>query len=211
MLLNAAVVMAQSDLRLGVNLDPMASWLSPKTNEIDKDGTRPGIAGGLTIEYYFHPNYGLTSGLNLGVQGGNVLYEETVEIDIGDDSPVRLDPPPNTVTYNLSYMTIPLGLKLKTNEIGYFTYFAHLGLTHQINIGARASSSGNNLNKDNVPKEINLLNMSYFFGGGVEYNIGGNTSLMAGILFNNGFIDVLSNDDHKAVLNYLTIRVGVLF
>jgi hypothetical protein len=108
-------------------------------------------------------------------------------------------------------MTIPLGLKLKTNEIGYFTYFAHLGLTHQINIGARASSSGNNLNKDNVPKEINLLNMSYFFGGGVEYNIGGNTSLMAGILFNNGFIDVLSNDDHKAVLNYLTIRVGVLF
>ncbi len=210
LLLNAAVVMAQSDLRLGVNLDPMASWLSPKTNEIDKDGTRPGIAGGLTIEYYFHPNYGLTSGLNLGVQGGNILYEQPVSISTGDDTSVEL-PASTSVTYNLSYMTIPLGLKLKTNEIGYFTYFAHLGLTHQINIGARASSSGNGLNKDNVPKEVNLLNMSYFFGGGIEYNIGGNTSLMAGVLFNNGFIDVLSNDDHKAVLNYLTIRVGVLF
>jgi hypothetical protein len=67
------------------------------------------------------------------------------------------------------------------------------------------------LSKDNVKKEINLFNTNYFFGGGVEYNVGGNTSLLAGIFFNNGFLDVLSNNDHKAVLNYLTFRVGVLF
>ena len=74
-----------------------------------------------------------------------------------------------------------------------------------------ATSTGSGLNKDNVADEINLLGMSYFFGGGIEYNIGGNTSLLAGLFFNNGFVDVLSNNDHKAVLNYLTFRVGVLF
>ena len=56
-----------------------------------------------------------------------------------------------------------------------------------------------------------MLNMSYFFGGGVEYNIGGNTSLTAGIFYDNGFIDVLSNNDHKAVSNFITFRIGVLF
>jgi len=209
-LFNASLVIAQSSLRLGVNLDPMASWLSAKTNRIDKDGTRPGISGGLMVEYYFHPNYGLVTGLNLGVQGGSLLYEDPVSISTGDNSSVALEAG-STVVYNLSYISIPVGLKLKTNEIGYFTYFAQLGFNQQINIGSRASSTGNGLNKDNVPKETNLLNMSYFFGGGVEYNVGGQTSLLAGIFFNNGFVDVLSNNDHKAVLNYLTFRVGVLF
>jgi hypothetical protein len=210
LIMNVSAVFAQSNLRLGVNLDPMASWLSPKTNRIDKDGGRPGISGGLMVEYYFHPNYGIITGINLGVQGGNVLYNDSVKISTGDNTSVLL-PAGSTVAYNLSYISIPVGLKLKTNEIGYFTYFAELGFTQQINIGSRATSTGNGLNKDNVPRETNLLNMSYFFGGGVEYHIGGQTSLLAGIFFNNGFFDVLSNDNHKAVMNYLTFRVGVLF
>ncbi len=107
-LVNVSVVFAQSKLRLGVNLDPMTSWLSPKTNRIDKDGARPGLAGGLMVEYYFHPNYGLVTGLNLGIQGGNVLYKDTVNISTGDNSSVRI-PAGNTVAYNLSYITLPVG------------------------------------------------------------------------------------------------------
>jgi hypothetical protein len=100
---------------------------------------------------------------------------------------------------------------LKTNEIGHFTYYAQMGLRHYFNIGARATATGSGLSKDNVSKEINFFNVSYFFGGGVEYNIGGNTSLTAGLFYDNGFTDVLSNDDHKAVLNFVTIRLAVLF
>jgi len=209
-LLDMTFMSGQEGLRLGVNLDLLASWLSPKTNLIDKDGTRPGIKGGLKVEYYFHPNYGIVTGLNIGTQGGSVLYEEPVNIKTGESMSVDLVEG-STVVYSLSYIYLPIGLKLKTNEIGYLTYFAELGFNQQINIGSRASSTGNGLNKDNVPKEINLLNISYFFGGGVEYNIGGQTSIFAGVFFNNGFADVLSNNDHKAVLNYLTVRVGVLF
>jgi len=209
-LINVSILSGQQGLRLGVNLDLMASWLSPKTNLIDKDGTRPGIKGGLIVEYYFHPNYGIITGLNIGAQGGSVLYEEPVNIKTGEDMSVLIEEG-STVVYSLSYITLPIGLKLKTNEIGYFTYFAELGFNQQVNIGSRASSTGNGLNKDNVPKETNLLNMSYFFGGGLEYNVGGQTSLLAGVFFNNGFVDILSNNDHKAVLNYLTFRVGVLF
>lgn len=210
MLVNVSVVFGQSNLRLGVNLDPMASWLSPKTNRIEKDGGRPGISGGLMVEYYFHPNYGFVTGLNLGVQGGNVLYTDSVSISTGDQTSVVLQPG-STAAFSLSYLTIPVGLKMKTNEIGYFTYFAELGFKQQINIGSKATSTGNGLNKDNVPKEINLFNMAYFFGGGVEYNIGGQTSILAGIFYNNGFIDVLSDNNHKAVMNYLSFRIGVLF
>lgn len=210
LLMNSSFVFAQSNLRLGVNLDFMASWLSPKSNRIDKDGARPGIGGGLMIEYYFRPNYGFITGLTLATQGGNILYNDSLNISIGDRGSVPILAG-STVAYNISYLSIPLGLKLKTNEIGYFTYFAELGLMQMINIGSRATSTDNRLNKDIVPKEINLFNMAYFFGGGVEYNVGGQSTLLAGIFFNNGFIDVLSNNDHKAVQNYLTFRFGVIF
>jgi hypothetical protein len=209
-LVNMTAAFAQSDLRLGINMDLMATWLTPKTNGISNDGARPGIGGGLVVEYYFRPNYGFVTGLNLAAMGGNVQYNDSVSIKTGNNESVKLRSG-SSVAYHLNYLSIPVGLKLKTNEIGYFTYFAQLGLVQQINMGAKASSSHSLLNKDNVGEEINLFNMGYFFGAGLEYNVGGQTSLYAGLYYNNGFIDVLSNNDHKAVLNYMTLRVGVLF
>jgi hypothetical protein len=89
---------------------------------------------------YFHPNYGFVTGLNLGVYGGNVLYVDSVSISTGDQSSVVLRPG-STAAFNLSYLTIPVGLKMKTNEIGYFTYFAELGFKQQLNIGSKATST----------------------------------------------------------------------
>ncbi len=209
LILDVTTVFAQSDLRLGVNLDPMATWLSPKTNRIEKDGARPGIAGGLMVEYFFKEHYGLVTGVNLGINGGNLLYNDTINFTT-EDGNVGLYPG-STVAFNLSYLTIPIALKMKTNEIGYFTYFAELGFNQHINVGSKASSTGSGLSKDLISKEINLFNMSYFVGGGVEYNIGGQTSLLAAVFFNNGFVDVLSHNRHKAVANYLSFRIGILF
>jgi len=210
LLFDAAFVSAQSKLRLGVHLDPLITWFSPKTSRIDKDGSRPGLSGGLIVEYYFQQNYGFITGLSLTTMGGNLLYSDQVNITTDNNNNVLVEAG-STVAYRTGYLNIPVAVKLKTNEIGYFTYFAQLGLTQHISIGARATSTGNGLSKDNVDKEINLFGMSYFFGGGLEYNISGRTSLMAGLFYNNGFIDVLSNNDHKAVLNYFNLRLGILF
>ena len=50
------------------------------------------------------------------------------------------------------------------------------------------------LDKDNVGKEIGLFNLSFFIGGGIDYDLGGTTALNLGIFYNNGFIDLLSNE-----------------
>lgn len=209
-LLNVSGAFAQSKLRLGVNLDPLATWFSPVTKGIEKDGARPGLSGGLIVEYYFRPNYGFVTGLNITALGGNLMYNDSVYISTGSGGKILVRGG-STVVYHVNYLTVPIALKLKTNEIGYFTYYAQLGLTQQINISSRGTATKSGLSKENVSKEFNLLGMSYFFGGGIEYNIGGETSLTFGIFYNHGFTDVLSNDNHKAYLNYLTFRVGVLF
>ncbi len=201
---------AQSPVRLGAHIDPVFSWFSTKTSQIQKDGARLGYNGGLIVEYYFAPNYALVTGLNLTQIGGNLLYKEPVDITTGEGDHVPV-PAGTTVAFNVNYLTIPMALKLKSNQIGYFTYFAEMGFSPQVNIGSRASSEGNALHKDNVSKEINAFNVSFFFGGGIEYNIGGQTSLVGGIFFNNGFIDILSSDRHNGQLNFVNIRFGVMF
>lgn len=201
---------AQSNLRLGAHFEPIVSWFSPKSASIEKDGARPGYSGGLSVEYYFSPNYALASGLSLTSLGGNLLYRNETTITRGGGSDVILDPG-TTVAYTLSYLSIPATLKMKTNQIGFVSYFAQLGFYPLINIGSRAKSTDHKLQKDNVSEEINALSLSYGFGGGVEYNIGGQTAIEVGVFFNNGFTDILSQQDHRAALNYLTLRAGIMF
>jgi hypothetical protein len=210
LLIKIGQVYAQSDIRLGVHIDPIVTWFGTKSTKIDKDGSRLGVSGGLIFESYFRPNYAFVTGISITSLGGNLLYNDSVNILTGEGTRVMLDAG-TSVAYVLNYLTIPVALKMKSNQIGYFKYFAQLGLMPQFNIGTKATSTDGGLEKVNVPKEINLVNLSYFFGGGVEYNIGGNTELVAGLFYNNSFTDFLSNNTHQAIINFLTLRLGVIF
>jgi opacity protein-like surface antigen len=50
-------------------------------------------------------------------------------------------------------------------------------------------------------------------GGGVEYDVGGNTAINLGIQYSNGLTDVTDIDylDEKSVFNSLRIVLGVMF
>jgi hypothetical protein len=208
----ASINLSGQDFRIGINFDPVISWFSPNTKLIDKAGSRLGFSGGLMLETAFQENYIFATGLNLAYMGGNLLYNDTsTNFTVDKDVPVSIDSA-TTVEYSLQYISIPLSLKLKTNPIGYISYFGQLGLTPQINVSAKATSdNGGKLDKDNVAKEIGLFNLSFFIGGGIDYDLGGTTALNLGIFYHNGFVDQLSNDTHKAALKYVSLRLGVLF
>jgi len=205
--------LAGQNFRFGVNLDPVICWLSSDSKPIDSDGAKLGFNGGLMLETNFQKNYAFATGLNLTFLGGNLLYKDPTNIHTEKGETVAISATtPTTVEYSLQYVTIPLSLKMKSNPIGYISYYAQLGLTPQFNIKARAKATGGLLDRDNVMDEINLFNLSYFIGGGIEYALGGTTALNLGIFFNNGFIDVLDkNKDYKAVQNYFNLRLGVMF
>jgi hypothetical protein len=203
--------LAGQNFRFGVNLDPVISWFSPDSKPIEKDGAKLGFNGGLILETNFQKNYIFATGINLTYMGGNLLYEDSTNIHTEEGETVSISAN-TTVEYSLQYISIPLSLKMKSNQIGYINYYAQLGLTPQFNIKARAKSEGAVLDRDNVMDEINLFNLSYFIGGGIEYSLGGTTALNIGIFFNNGFIDLLDkNKDYKAAMNFVNLRLGVMF
>src|SRR4029079_16639540 len=84
--------------------------------------------------------------------------------------------------------------------------------TTQTQIGSATPTtvSGETTNKD-VQDDINAFNLSMIIGAGLEYGLSGNTVILAGLTFDNGFLDVLDSDKYKANNNYLALTLGILF
>lgn len=197
------------DVKFGVHIDPKITWQAPEARDVQSQGSVFGFGGGLIIDKYFQNNYAFETGISMGTQGGKLKFGYDFPLEVYDD--IDTLPAETTVNYKLQYITIPLGLKLKSNEIGYFTFFVNLGFTNQLNIKAKASTdNADGLNDDSIKKEINWFDMGYHFGGGIEYALSKDTSVLLGILYQNGFLDITTAAP-RVNSRVLTIRTGILF
>lgn len=199
---------------LGIKAAPSISWMTTNQDDYSSEGAKLGFSWGLTSEFYFAKNYALATGLQFIYMGGKLSYPE-----IKEDEPVTL-----TRDYRIRYLEIPAVLKLKTNEIGDFKFFGQLGL----GFGVRMSSKGEDeyrlngqtilVDYTDIDSDTKLFRSSMIIGAGVEYPFDNNTSLVAGINFNNGFSNALKGknsvniyNEHRAKTNFIELSLGVMF
>lgn len=200
---------ATAQVRFGVVAHPQYTWMASETADVTNLSGKIGFNGGLILENYFAENYAIMSGISISVEGGKLSYEDTLQYIVNDARVPIL--PETKLDYSLQYVQIPLGLKLKSNEIGYTTFFANLGFTAGINIKARLKDSEKHIQDENISEEIKLFNLGYHFGGGIEYSLGGNTSVLAGVTFVNGFVDITGRNEDKVTMKNISLRLGILF
>lgn len=201
--------LSAQQLKIGVFAEPQITWLKPDSRNIVSTGSAFGFDGGVLLTKYFQKNYAFQTGVSLGKVGGGMQFGNHITFTAyGEDTTLA---PGTSVDYKLKYISVPVGLKLKTNQIGYFSYFARLGFLNQFNIDARATSSDNALDDSNISEEIFFYNLSYYFGIGAEYNISEDTALLIALNFNNGFIDITTDDNVKASTRSVSLRIGVIF
>ena len=201
----------QSGLHFGLKAAPSLAWLRTDTKGIESDGSKFGFSYGLITEFRFAPNYAFATGLDVTYRGGKFKRAITLLDTITK----------TTSSISLQYIEIPVTLKLKTNQIGYLTYYLQAGVAPGLNIRAKAdyettlqsgtyTLNGTESNVD-VKDDINNFNLSMIIGGGLEYTLSGSTTLLVGVQFNNGFLDVIDGDEIKANSNYLALTIGILF
>ena len=236
--------------KIALHVDPNVAWLKPDNNNLTSDGTRLNFGYGISIDKMFTDNYAIATGLQIFNAGGKLNYfrEDIAENSI-NDSTYKSIAKINRV-YKLKYLEIPLTLRLRTNEVGYITYWVQVGVGLGFNIKARADDSieytdiynngdwdrpnANILDRTDenidINDEVQLFRTSLIAGGGIEYNLSGDVSLVAGIIYNNAFSNVLKGDGvssdgdqpdfsqdkpqtfkMKAISNALSLQVGILF
>ncbi len=104
-----------------------------------------------------------------------------------------------------------MGLKLKTEELGYATFFIQLGFNPMILINAKATSDNGVLDKHDIQESVHRFILGYHAGAGVEYQLGGSTALTGGLRWSAGLTDVTDNDQANVKTNVISIHLGILF
>ncbi|MCB0396380.1 MAG: PorT family protein [Flavobacteriales bacterium] len=217
-----------SNFRFGIKGAPSLAWLKPDSKAFESAGSQVKFAYGLITEFKLGKTTSFVTGLDVAYAGGKLNFKDSVwYTEAGDTSIFHL----MKRKYTLQYVDLPLLLKMKTNEIGYMTYFAQFGFNLGFNIKSRAvdevkqdKSTTTVVKEDvNVIKDVNFMRVALNIGLGVEYNITGNTSLLIAANYNNGFTNSFLGSSKslmtkqnealktKAFSNYMSLTVGFLF
>jgi hypothetical protein len=203
----------QDRIAFGVHVDPVISWFSTDISKVKNNGARPGFNFGLTYNRYFAQNYSFSTGISLLSAGGKLVSKDTTVMDFSNFRSTVL--PNNTIVYKLQYIAIPVGLKLQTNQIGFVSYFADLGLVPKLVVNRKIDIPSLSISGENGSNELRMFNMSYHITGGVEYSLGGTTALVFALDFDNNFLDITkdnSSQPHDKVSHKIfSFRFGVNF
>jgi len=196
-------------LEIAVHADPQFAWITSDEAAVTGNGSVFNLNTGLEFDIFFMPNYAFTFGVDLNNQGGRMAYSDTTRFQQTNN--ILEIPPGETVKHNLQYLGVPLGLKLKTEEMGYTTFYVHGGLAPMFNMKASTSSEPLQLVRENIQPEIHRFSMNYFVAAGIEYRLAGNTAIIFGFKWTAGFNDVTDNDFANNNLNSAGINLGVVF
>jgi hypothetical protein len=195
------------------------TWMKPDMKEWSNDGVRFGYGYGFMAEFALAPNIVIASGFDVMYGSGKMKLSDTLfSYDNMTDKLSNI----NSI-YKIQYLQIPITLKMRTNEINYFRYYMRVGGSLGLRIGTKyteeISAQDNSFifrtyDNEKANNRISLFRATFDIGAGIEYSLGGTTALLAEIYFNNGLTNSLkeyNNFKFNAKVNYLMLRVGILF
>lgn len=214
------------NFRFGLKAAPLVNWYQPEGKIISPYGAKIGFTGGLITEFRLSKVVCVETGAQIDVTGGKLQFNNGGPSNPGantvsyfyntlDDAIVKYkDAEPadihyqlNSRNYKVTYVTIPILLKMKTKEIGGFTYFGQIGINNSfrwrafandelqvINDATNTLGSNESKSKVDITKDMSFYTASLNFGFGAEMNLSGTTSLVFGLNYNLGFTNVVKNN-----------------
>ena len=120
---------------IGVSIGPSVDWLASRTDGYEKDGTILGLRYGIPLDINLtkSTNFYFSTGVKFAHTGGMLCFEDTFIID-------ENIPPFEAIRhrkYNVMYVALPTGVKLKTPTFNNFVIGGHLGLEHGISLSSK--------------------------------------------------------------------------
>ena len=194
------------DYQIGIKIGPSFSGVKTKTEgtntTVDRDGTSVKFLLGAFVDLPFKENYFFHAGINYA--------SKATKISVSDGS--FAGGLPIMEGYNHESIQVPLLLKLYTNEVLLDTkFFFNFGLVPEILLSSSDEAPTNLLIED-----FKGFDVSGNFGGGIEYGIGVNTSVYAGLNYYMGFLNQvkiqnLTFDEFTLKSTLFSLEVGIKF
>ncbi len=206
--------LAQDDdksFKFGLKAVPSIAWYKPDDKKkLTSAGSQLKFGYGLMMDFKLAGSAWLCSGFQVDYDGGKLTFLDTAAYQLNQDNEFVKDPLDSNLnfklderTYKVNYLTIPLTLRLRTKEIGMMTYFGQFGFPLSVKLKARAEDQvrpitgvntfGSVATKEDldITNDMGVMNIGLTIGAGAEYNLSGSTSIIFGINYTQGFLNVL--------------------
>lgn len=207
-ILTPALAGAQN-LLFSFKANPQITWFSGSEDSYEANGSFGGFNLGIEGDFFFTEKYAFTAGFMVNRLKGGVIYDDVIRFE-STDTTKWLDPG-SRITHTLQYINVPLGVKFKTIEIGYSTFWFNTGISPAFMIKSRAADESDTYNNTDLIDDFKFFNLSYFIKAGVEYSLGGSTALIGGIGYNSGLTDITKSSRETLNTRSFSIILGVSF
>jgi hypothetical protein len=176
------------DYRYGIYAAPVISWFRTDAENISNKGARAGFDFSISAERRLTDNWHFTSGLAFTNTSARLVNANSSFFRFHDYTAIVAAGEP--VIYSLQFLSVPVGIKIKTDETGYFTYFAEFGLDPEVVITGKVDIPSDNIKGKVAMTEIKRFNAGYHLKAGTEYSIDGNTSLILAMGYETNIFDI---------------------
>ena len=190
-----------SQVRLGLTAHPTFGFLKVENGK--GNGLSTGFSYGLISDFEFAENYSFATGLTVTTINGSGTVLNYQPYHGNNPAQKEYD-----VKFKMQYLQVPLSIKLKTDEINDLKWYGQFGLTTDFRISAKQDVD----QVDDIKANSNtkFFRAGMLIGGGAEYRIGGKTSLMGGLSYNNGLTNI-ADKDQLVKNHYIGLNLAVFF
>ncbi len=190
-------------LSFGLQASMNTSWITSDNKGYINDGLKVGLNYGLVTDFSLADNQNYYFSTGVVFVNTPVAMSSPGAYFLGNTSAITgrfVESSTEALSYKLRYIQIPLSLKMKTAEIGYIKYFGQFGFTPGFRIRARKAgtitydSGTEEVEEVDASDDISNLRLGIEIGGGIEYNLTGNTNLVVSLTYNAGFTNILNGN-----------------
>ncbi len=127
-------------LNFGFSFAPTLNWMYPATTGFERDGMCIGMRYGININVNLTPrkSYYVSTGFFMEQLGGKMKFLDNITIPIGNHTISTTD---IRRRYNAHYLTIPVGITLKTKSLRDFFVIGNFGLYNSFLLQATNSDT----------------------------------------------------------------------
>lgn len=182
---------AYKPVSLGITFAPNVSWHRYGNGvDVNRDW-EIGYGYGLLADFGLSENYYFATGFLVNTIKSSV--------DIGPDQ--------LSTTYTTQYVEMPIGLKLKSTQRYYRSYYGQFGFTGGVAINS--DKQVEDLEREDF--DAKTFRLALAIGGGIEWQLDHNLRMVTGLTFNNGFTKILDDGYGKPKDSYLALNFAIFF
>lgn len=229
-----AQIADESMYEFGLRIAPQVSWSKPDSKSITDGGISLDWNYGFHVAKKFTSRYAIAFEVNVINMTSKIKVIDSINVFSPTKLPAGAPVTDMSLNFHLRYLQIPILFKMTTDPFkDKWKAYGEFGLGFSFLIRSKVDVSSSVLklndvdvdhpdngdvfyiNSDKFDKnystQINLIRPSFIVGGGLVYDLVGNTKSYIGIRYDNGLADYMDADKWTANNSYTALNIGIIF